>query len=490
MRIPRATLLVLACVGGCAGGAARSGAAAPQVVNAPTARGGAIAARDREMVVAAVGAGPADVWPLVVQAYAEIGFPADDIDPASRIATATNQRVRRLAGKSMSTYFNCAGPFGQPRRRLRHGPHRGGRGATRRKHLACPGGGRIALHHRRQHHHRLRQHGRSGEAPHGHHRRAGGQAVSAISRRDLLRAAALSVAALALPGCADNAERSEAAESTQPPVDSLVVRREERLRHLVVTVRGRGMAAETVPLGRTAAAVGEAALGTPYEPGTLDAYLLAGGSPLEKEPLTVSLDHFDCVTLVESCIAIGRMARDPEPPTWRDLGLELQMVRYRAGRRKGYASRLHYFSEWIDDNDARRLVHTLGQELGGDADMRPLRFMSEHRDAYPALKNDEVYEEIRAMERSLDGRPRWVIPTARIPEVSDGIQTGDVLAFATSIEGLDVSHSAMAFRDPAGVLRVLHAPLSGGVVEITRATLPEYVRNIRRATGILVARPL
>ena len=48
----------------------------------------------------------------------------------------------------------------------------------------------------------------------------------------------------------------------------------------------------------------------------------------------------------------------------------------------------------------------------------------------------------------------------------------------------------MTYRDEAGVLRVLHAPLSGGVVEITRTTLPKYVRNIRRATGILVARPI
>jgi hypothetical protein len=37
---------------------------------------------------------------------------------------------------------------------------------------------------------------------------------------------------------------------------------------------------------------------------------------------------------------------------------------------------------------------------------------------------------------------------------------------------------------------VLHAPLSGGVVEVTRSTLPEYVAAIRRCTGVLVARPL
>ena len=59
-----------------------------------------------------------------------------------------------------------------------------------------------------------------------------------------------------------------------------------------------------------------------------------------------------------------------------------------------------------------------------------------------------------------------------------------------SIEGLDVTHSAFAYRGADGVLRVLHAPLSGGVVEVTESTLPQYVAAIRRATGILVARPL
>jgi N-acetylmuramoyl-L-alanine amidase-like protein len=93
------------------------------------------------------------------------------------------------------------------------------------------------------------------------------------------------------------------------------------------------------------------------------------------------------------------------------------------------------------------------------------------------------------MERRLDQHPRHVIPTKRIPEVVQKIETGDVLAFATEISGLDVTHAAFAYRDGDGVLRLLHAPLSGGVVEVTRTTLPEYVAAIRRSTGILVARP-
>ena len=90
----------------------------------------------------------------------------------------------------------------------------------------------------------------------------------------------------------------------------------------------------------------------------------------------------------------------------------------------------------------------------------------------------------------MDGHARKVIPTAHIADVADRIQTGDVLAFATSIPGLDVTHTALAYRDERGILRVLHAPLSGGTVEVSRATLPDYVAAIRRSTGILVARSL
>jgi hypothetical protein len=243
-------------------------------------------------------------------------------------------------------------------------------------------------------------------------------------------------------------------------------------------------------LGRSAARVGELATGTPYEPGTLDAYLRGGGGPPSIEPLTLSLTRFDCVTLVEACLAVGRVAAAAEAPSWERFGREVERMRYRGGERRGYGSRLHYFSEWISDGAARGLVRDLGPELGGVEDTRPLRFMTEHRSSYPALSDEGVFSAISAMERRLDTQPRRVVPVARIPAVVEHIATGDVLAFATAIPGLDVTHAAFAYRDRGGLLRVLHAPLSGGVVEITGVELPAYVAAIRRATGILVGRPL
>jgi hypothetical protein len=297
-----------------------------------------------------------------------------------------------------------------------------------------------------------------------------------VSRRDLLKSVALGAAALALP------EALAACKATRNP--DL-----ERLTRWAETLRAEGMGAPKVSPGRAAVRVGELAVGTPYEPFTLEAYLKDGGSP-RREPLTLSLTRFDCVTLVESCIAVARMAGEKRAPTWDRFGQEIERMRYRGGERRGYTSRLHYFSEWIADGQRRGLVKDLGAELGGAEDARPLRFMTEHRSSYPALADESVFREIGEVERRLDGHARRVIPTKRIPEVVKRIETGDVLAFATEIAGLDVSHTAFAYRDRGGILRVLHAPLSGGVVEVTRTTLPEYVAGIRRSTGILVARPL
>lgn len=295
-----------------------------------------------------------------------------------------------------------------------------------------------------------------------------------LSRRSLLRQSALAAASLGLPA----------------PLLSLIRQDpdRERLAEWTARLRTEGLTVAGVPLEQSVARVGELAVGTPYQAGTLDEYLNPGGSSSGTEPLTLSLTRFDCVTLVEACLAVARVARQLGEPTWEAFGREVERMRYRGGERRGYGTRLHYFSEWIADGTARGLVRDIGRMLGAVDDTRPLRFMTEHRDKYPALADPAVFQEIEAMERRLDRCPRRVVPVNKIPDATPRIESGDVLAFATEIPGLDVTHAAFAYRDQQGTLRVLHAPLSGGVVEVTRATLPEYVAAIRGATGVMVAR--
>ena len=296
-----------------------------------------------------------------------------------------------------------------------------------------------------------------------------------LTRRAFLGSAALGAAALWLPVRLDSTRLAGEGDR-------------ERLAAWLRTLRAEGLASGGASTGRAVARAAELALGAPYEAYTLEAYLRAGGSPA-REPLTLHLDRFDCVSLVESAVAVARAAKD-DGAGWDGFARKVERMRYRGGLRAGYASRLHYFSEWISDGERRGLVRDLGAELGGVEDRRPLRFMTEHRTSYPALADDAAFAAIGRMERALDDSPRHVVPKERIAAVQDRIAHGDVLAFATSIDGLDVTHTGLAYRDRAGVLRVLHAPLSGGAVEVSRSTLPEYVAAIRRSTGILIARPL
>jgi len=300
-----------------------------------------------------------------------------------------------------------------------------------------------------------------------------------ITRRTFVRDAALAAAALAMPTTLD------ATALLTSPGDADRARLAAWLRAL----RRDVPASRRAPLGRAVARVGELALGSPYRANTLEEYLAAAGASPLREPLTAYLTGFDCVTLVESSLAIARAAALPRAG-WDDFAREIERMRYRGGVRAGYTSRLHYFSEWIADNARRGLLRELGPELGAVEDRRPLRFMTTHRSAYRALADDGVYREIGEMERRLDASPRHLVPTARIPSILGHIETGDVLGFATSIAGLDCTHTGLAWRDRTGVMRVLHAPLSGGEVQVSRGTLPEYVAGLRSGTGILVARPL
>jgi len=187
--------------------------------------------------------------------------------------------------------------------------------------------------------------------------------MDSISRRAFVRNLSLAAACVTLPpglirGDADRA----------------------RLAAWLRALRRDGLASPRAPMGRAVARVGELALGSPYKAYTLEEYLAAPGASPLREPLTAYLTAFDCVSLVESALAIARAAAKPRPG-WDGFVREIERMRYRGGVRAGYASRLHYFSEWIADNVRRGLLRELGPELGAVEDARPLRFMSTHRSA-------------------------------------------------------------------------------------------------------------
>src|SRR5918999_606830 len=168
-----------------------------------------------------------------------------------------------------------------------------------------------------------------------------------VSRRALLRQVAAAAAALSLP--------APLVACMQDRRDPMADPDHRRLARWADVLRQERLARADAPFGKAAVRVGELACGSPYRPYTLEAYLKAGGTPLQ-EPLTLSLTEFDCVTLVEACLAVARLADDRVAPSWERFGSEVERMRYRGGERRGYTPRLHYFSEWLSDGEQRGLV--------------------------------------------------------------------------------------------------------------------------------------
>ena len=256
--------------------------------------------------------------------------------------------------------------------------------------------------------------------------------------------------------------------------------------------------------GDLLARIGERFVGTPYLPHTLE---LAG-----PERLVINLEALDCVTFVENVLVLARLAwsalsgsaatagsdaaaslrtsllDDPDrfQAAYRD---ELTRIRYRGGELDGYASRLHYFSEGISDNEASGVVDAISRDLGGVADPSPIDFMSTHPDAYRQLADPDVLDEITHMEAQLGQVERYYIPTEAIDAASAGIRDGDIIAATSTVAGLDIAHTGIAlWRD--GTLRLMHAPLVGSHVQISEESLAERITRIGGQDGIMVARPL
>lgn len=232
------------------------------------------------------------------------------------------------------------------------------------------------------------------------------------------------------------------------------------------------------------ARVGERFLGAPYIAGLLD----VDGTPAQ-DVLTSRLAAFDCVTFVETSVAIAR-AIAAGNATYAGFRDQLEHLRYRDGVRKGYASRLHYFSEWIADNDRRGLVQDLTPSLGGVLDGRTIDFMSTHRKAYKKLADPQAFKQIEAVEAALKHQKRYMIPKDRVQAVLPLLETGDVVAITTNIQGLDVVHTGLIYREKDGSVHLLHAPEPGSAVQISQKPLTEYLQGYKAHTGIMIARPL
>lgn len=234
------------------------------------------------------------------------------------------------------------------------------------------------------------------------------------------------------------------------------------------------------PIGEVIKAIGMSFIGTPY--------LAHGLETPGDEQLVVNLRGLDCVSLTESTLALSRCVKLGKR-TFDEFKNQLQRIRYREGIINKYPSRLHYFSDWIDNNTKKGIVRDVTRTIGGQRYSKTVNYMTTHRDSYRQLSDEGFVAMIKRTEEDLTKRVHFYVPKSRISRVQRKIKTGDIIAITASMEGMDIAHTGMAVWID-GVLRFLHAPIVGSVVQVTEKPLAEYLQAHKSQTGVMVARPL
>lgn len=231
--------------------------------------------------------------------------------------------------------------------------------------------------------------------------------------------------------------------------------------------------------GVLVAQIGKEFLGTPYVGQTLENGM--------QEPLIINLRELDCTTFAENCLALGLAARSPKPGFGKFVK-KLEKIRYRQGKRNGYLSRLHYFSDWIYDNGQKGLISEPAVHFGSPLRVQ-VNFMSSHPDSYPVLKDHpELVPVLAEQEKTISNRHFFFLKKDEVCLNEDRLNEGDIVGLTTSIAGLDVAHVGILVKKNERI-HLLHASSTSGKVVISEEPLSDMLMNKKSYTGIMIARP-
>lgn len=232
--------------------------------------------------------------------------------------------------------------------------------------------------------------------------------------------------------------------------------------------------------------------GVPYVASTLEPAELPADVDAAAEELVIRLDAVDCTTFVEYVTAamLGRVAE----PTAGDSIFQrfVQALRYRDGKRGNYATRKHYFSEWISEAERYgMLTEVTGTLPGARALTKKIDFMSAHPQYYPQLqRSQQLLQTVREVEQQLSATAVSYVPVKQIRKAYSGLHHGDIVAFVTDTPGLDLQHVGFVWWPDTtkGEPHLLHASSSLGKVVVSDNSLADYAAKSKHCQGVRVIR--
>lgn len=228
-------------------------------------------------------------------------------------------------------------------------------------------------------------------------------------------------------------------------------------------------------------ATAEFFLDRPYVSATLDQN--------KNEALVVNLREFDCVTFIESVIALSNTVESGDF-TFHNFVSHLKLIRYRDGEIVDYSSRLHYTSDWVFVHQESGILTPIEWKSENVLTTKTINFMSTHRHAYRALKDDdEMLGKIKQIESDINARGGFVfLPKSKIANNADKIPHMAVIAFTTKIEGLDTTHTGFTYIKDNGELGFIHASSLKKKVVVDEKSLSDYCLSQKSCTGLMIMR--
>jgi hypothetical protein len=193
-------------------------------------------------------------------------------------------------------------------------------------------------------------------------------------------------------------------------------------------------------------------LGCAYKPNPLI------GSADTAEVFTASLDGFDCVTYIETIVALACACNVDDFVEW------LRKIRYEKGRIR-WEWRNHYMTQWIRNNVREGIIKPVSMP------------------AVPILSRERALNIVPGL--AVQRTRVKCVPKAAIRRLDPELQSGDLIFFVSTRKNLDVFHAGIIVRRGKSVL-MRHASHSQGVV--VEQQLSEFLKA-NRMTGVIVVRP-
>jgi hypothetical protein len=176
------------------------------------------------------------------------------------------------------------------------------------------------------------------------------------------------------------------------------------------------------------------------------------------EQLVVKLDAFDCVTYLETILALALSE------TAEQFEENLIRLRYKNGE-VSWATRNHYMVDWWRNNERQGLIKNMTAGKASNTKKRELNLI-------PGLPTKRVSFQ--------------VFTKRNLAQVKKLIKTGDFAFFGTTKKNLDVFHSGILIEDGKNLL-LRHATRKlGAVVEQNFIAF----LNEHRMSGFVLLRPI